>query len=742
MKLRISLLGEQSIIDDATCVVRARPSRALALAAFLIAHAGSPQSRPRVAGLFWPGSPDAQALTNLRRELHHLRRVLGDDPALVVTPTDLCWADSATCRVDLRVFDVARRAALAALAHGDLAGLLAHADTALAAYRGDFLPGCYDDWPVEIRARLARDCAQLCEVLAVARVRSGDLTGAVDATRRLLALEPLGELGYRTMMALQAAQGDRAGALCTYRRCEALLSRELGVEPSGATLRELRRMLPEGAGGGRGERWANAAPIASGRTGAPGAAGAPREEDAMTTVDFQPLTEELRGDLITPASPEYDQARAVYNGMIDRRPAAVARCRDVADVMACVRFAVANGVEIAVRGGGHNAGGLGVWDDALVIDLSPMRSTTIDAERRTVRVDGGCVWGDVDHATAAFGMATPSGFLSSTGVGGLTLGGGIGYLARRFGLTIDNLLSADVVLADGSLVTADAEHHPDLYWALKGGGGNFGVVTSFTFQCHEIGADGVIYGGPVLYDIADTAEVMRWYRELVPTLPRELNGFLALLRVPSGPPFPEELWDRKACAIVWCYTGPHDRAEEALAPTREHTTPMMYGVQPMPFKALQSAFDPLNPPGMQWYWRSNFSTGISDEAIAAHVEHGPLLPTPQSTMHMYPIDGAVAEVPEDATAFSFRGGGWAWVIVGVDPDPAGAERITQWAKDYWDALQPTSAGSSYVNFMMDEGHDRVRASYGPNYERLAQVKRRYDPQNVFHVNQNILPAQT
>src|SRR6478609_2448041 len=247
------------------------------------------------------------------------------------------------------------------------------------------------------------------------------------------------------------------------------------------------------------------------------------------TAELAPL---LRGNLITADSPDYDEARAVYNGMIDRRPAVIARCRDSADVAAAVRFARSHGLEIAVRGGGHNAGGLGVWDDALVIDLSQMRSTTVDPEHHTVRVDGGCTWNDVDAATVPFGLATPSGFLSSTGVGGLTLGGGIGYLTRRFGLTVDNLLSADVVLADGTLVTADETSHPDLFWALRGGGGNFGVVTSFTFRTHDIGDQGMIVGGPVLYDLGDTEAVMEWYRELHPSLPEELSGWIGLLTIP------------------------------------------------------------------------------------------------------------------------------------------------------------------------------------------------------------------
>jgi FAD/FMN-containing dehydrogenase len=462
----------------------------------------------------------------------------------------------------------------------------------------------------------------------------------------------------------------------------------------------------------------------------------------MTSTTLAPAAYDdlaLRGQLIRPGDAAYDQARAVYNGMIDKHPAAIARCRDVADVIACVRFASQHGIEVAVRGGGHSAAGLGVADDALVIDLSGLRSTTVNPDEHTVRADAGCTWGDVDHATVAFGMATPSGFLASTGVAGLTLGGGIGYLTRRFGLTVDNLLAADVVLADGTFVTASETSHSDLFWALRGGGGNFGVVTSFTFRCHDIGAAGTIIGGPVLYDIADTAAVMRWYRELVPTLPEELSGWIALLTIPPAPPFPEELWGRKACGIVWCYTGPHDQADQVLEPVRSYGSPLVVGLQPMPFTVLQSAFDALYPAGLQWYWRADFFREISDQAIDVHVKYGQQLPTGHSTMHMYPIDGAASRVPQGATAFAYRDGGWAGVIVGVDPDPANADRISDWARDYWRELHPTSAGGGYVNFLMDEGGDRVRAAYRGNYERLAQVKRRYDPGNLFHLNQNIPP---
>jgi FAD/FMN-containing dehydrogenase len=460
----------------------------------------------------------------------------------------------------------------------------------------------------------------------------------------------------------------------------------------------------------------------------------------VTGAPYDDLAALLRGRLVRPQDADYDDVRAVYNAMIDKHPAAIAQCRDAFDVASAIRFARTHTLEIAIRGGGHNAAGLGVWEDALVVDLSLMHSVRVDPARGTVRVEGGATWADVDHATVGFGLATPCGFLASTGVGGLTLGGGVGYLTRRYGLTVDSLLEADVVLADGTLVTTSESEHPDLFWALRGGGGNFGAVTSFEFRCHPVGENGVIIGGPVLYDFADTGAVMRWYRELLPSLPEELSGWLGLMTVPPAAPFPEDLWGHKVCGIVWAYTGPHDRADEALDAVRSFGNPVLVGLQPMPFNILQQAFDALYPAGLQWYWRADVYEEITDEAIAIHERFGELLPTGHSTMHLYPIDGAAARVPSDATAFAYRGGGWAGVIVGVDPDPANAPAISAWAKDYWTALHPTSAGGAYVNFMMEEGEERVRAAYRDNYPRLAQVKRAYDPDNAFHVNQNIRPA--
>jgi FAD/FMN-containing dehydrogenase len=452
----------------------------------------------------------------------------------------------------------------------------------------------------------------------------------------------------------------------------------------------------------------------------------------------QAFAQNLRGELIQSGDNNYDEARKLYNGMIDRRPRFIVRCVDAADVMASVNFAREHQLLLAVRGGGHNGGGLGSCDDGLVIDLSRMKGVRVDPSERTARVNGGCTWGEVDHATHAFGLATPTGFISTTGVGGLTLGGGVGYLTRRFGLTVDNLIGADMVLADGSFVSVSANSHPDLFWAIRGGGGNFGVVTSFLFRLHLVKT---VVAGPTLWELERSADVLRWYRDFITDAPEELNGFFAFLTVPPGPPFPEHLHLKKMCGVVWCYTGPESEADAVFQPIRDFGPPALYGVQPMPFPALQSAFDALYPPGYQWYWKADFVDKLSDEAIALHVEHGSRLPTMLSTMHLYPIDGAAHRVGRNDTAFSYRDTTWAEVIVGVDPDPANAKLITNWAKEYWDALHPYSAGGAYINFMMEEGENRVKDSYRDNYQRLTEVKAKYDPNNLFRVNQNIQPAR-
>ncbi len=456
------------------------------------------------------------------------------------------------------------------------------------------------------------------------------------------------------------------------------------------------------------------------------------EPDAVAQFKGQ-----LRGELVQPGDAHYDEARKVYNAMISRKPRLIAKCADVADVIAAVQFGRQQNLRVSIRGGGHNAGGLGVCDDGLVIDLSLIRYVRVDPAARTVRVGGGCTWGDVDHATHAFGLAVPSGIISTTGVGGLTLGGGMGYLTRQFGLTIDNLLAADVVLADGSVVVASAAENSDLFWALRGGGGNFGVVTSFLFQAHPVN---MVCAGPMLWELDQAEDIMKWYREFIVHAPDELNGFFAFLTVPPSPHFPEALHFKKMCGIVWCYNGPLERVNEILAGLRRVHPPACEFFVPMPFPMLQGMFDGLYTPGLQWYWKADFVNQLTDESIALRVKHAAELPTLHSTIHLYPINGAAHKKENQETPWSFRDAVWSEVIVGVDPDPANTDRITSWAKRCWHDLHPYGAGGAYVNFMMDgEGEDRIRATYGKNYDRLARIKAKYDPDNFFRVNQNIHP---
>jgi hypothetical protein len=459
----------------------------------------------------------------------------------------------------------------------------------------------------------------------------------------------------------------------------------------------------------------------------------------MTEVTATSAQEELRaatrGDVVDRDDPGYEEACAIFNAMIDKKPALVVRCADVADVIAAVRFGHAAGLDTAIRGGGHNGGGLGTVDDGLVIDLSPMNGVRVDPEARLATVEGGAVWGDVDHATNAFGLAVPAGIISTTGVAGLTLGGGTGHLSRGHGLTIDSLVSADVVLADGSFVHASEDQNDDLFWALRGGGGNFGVVTSFTFRLTPVGN---VVAGPMWWPIERAAEILDWYRGFIGEQPEELGGFFNFHKVPPAPMFPEEFHLAKVCGVVWCSTDT-EKANELLAPARE-LEPLIDGVGEMPLPMLNAAFDPIYSPGDQWYWRADFVSEIPDEAVELNAEWGAKMPTWKSGMHLYPIDGAPSRVGNDETAWAYRHANWVQVIVGVDPDPATAGDLRDWCVGYHEALHPFSAGGAYVNMMMEEGQERVQASYRDNYERLAKIKAKYDPDNFFHVNQNIRPA--
>ena len=443
---------------------------------------------------------------------------------------------------------------------------------------------------------------------------------------------------------------------------------------------------------------------------------------------------QLQGKTVLPSDADYNETRKVYNAMIDKHPGMIVMCADVADVIAAVNFGRDNNLLIAVRGGGHNGGGLGLCNDGLVIDLSGLKFVRVDSSDDTVRVGGGNILHEVDHATHPFGLAIPAGMVSSTGVGGLTLGGGVGYLTRKYGLTIDNLLEADMVLADGSVLTVNKDQNTDLFWAIRGGGGNFGIVTSFKFQAHPVKN---IFGGPTFWPIEKTEEIMEWYHDFLHQSPDELNGFIATMIIP-GPPFPDHLHNKQFCGIIWCYCGDMDKAQEVFKPILARN-PLFQLVGEMPYPALQSLFDGFMPPGLQWYWKADFYNELGPELRKQHLKFGSMIPTPLSQMHLYPISGAASRIGKEETPWAYRDATYAGVIVGIDPDPENADKITKWSKDYWEAMHPYSAGGAYSNFMMDEGQERIKASYKHNYDRLVKIKTQYDPDNLFSVNQNIRP---
>jgi FAD/FMN-containing dehydrogenase len=455
---------------------------------------------------------------------------------------------------------------------------------------------------------------------------------------------------------------------------------------------------------------------------------------ARPTIDQ--LRDQVRGDVIAPDDEAYEEARKVYNAMIDRRPAVVVRPVNAGDVIAAVNFARENGIDLAIRGGGHGVPGFGTCDDGVVVDLSRMKGVRVDPAKRTARAEGGATWGDFNAATHAFGLATTGGIISTTGVSGLTLGGGIGYLARGLGLSCDNLISADVVTADGRFLAANENVNADLFWALRGGGGNFGVVTSLEFKLEPIKD---IYGGPMLFELDDAGDVIRFYREFIADAPEEFGGFPAFQIAPPLPFIPEERHGETFLAFVACWAGPLEEGETMLKPLHDVAPVVAEHVGPMPYPALNAAFDPLVPPGLQHYWKANFVKELSDDAIEAHLAHGPKVPVVNSTVHIYPINGACHRVAPDATAFAYRDANFATVIAGMWPDPAQNKANITWVRDYYAATAPLSEEGGYVNFMSEDDQSRIKANYRGNYDRLVDVKKKYDPDNLFHLNQNIKP---
>ncbi len=454
-------------------------------------------------------------------------------------------------------------------------------------------------------------------------------------------------------------------------------------------------------------------------------------------AQIKELRKSAKGEIIVPKDKTYDEARSIYNAMIDKHPGIIFKCKDVEDVVQAVNFGRANNLEVSIKSGGHNGAGFALVDDGLVIDLSEMKAIEVDPDTKTAKVQPGNLLRDLDKATHEYGLALPVGINGTTGVAGLTLGGGLGYLSRKGGLAIDNLLEAEVVLASGELVTANTTSHPDLFWALRGGGGNFGVVVSFTFNLIPVKN---VYAGPMFWPVEKAEEAMKFYDKMTKDASDDLYGFFALLIVPPGDPFPEHLHNKNVCGVVWCYTGPMEKAEEIFSPIREFGPPILDWVSEMPMPTLNGLFDDLYPKGLQWYWKGHYINELTDGCIQENIKYGSNPPNFHSTMHLYPIDGKVHETAQEDTAWANRGARWAQVIVGVSPDPEDADKVTQWCRDYYEGMKPYAAGGGYVNFMMEEGQERVKVAYKGNYERLTTVKKKYDPENFFHINQNIVPA--
>jgi FAD/FMN-containing dehydrogenase len=451
------------------------------------------------------------------------------------------------------------------------------------------------------------------------------------------------------------------------------------------------------------------------------------------------LADHLRGRLVRPGDADYDSSRAVWNGMHDRHPAAVARCAGTGDVLTALRFALDHELPVALRGGGHSIPGFSTCDDGMVIDLSPMHGVVVDPAARVAYAQAGATWNAFDHETQAFGLATTGGLISSTGIAGFTLGGGLGHLARPYGLACDNLLAAEMVTVDGGLVRASADDEAELFWALRGGGGNFGIVTSFTYRLHQVGP--TVLGGPIFYPGDTARDLFDLYRAWAPELPAELNSFLVLTTAPPVPFLPESVHGQPVAIAMVCHAGDIGDGQRLVAPLREFGPPIADLLAPLPYTALQSLLDGLWGPGASNYFRGGHLTGVPEDAVDTVVSFAGRRPGPVAEFHLHHMCGAVDDLPADATAYAGRRAPYLFnIITRWDNGPAGGDANIGWARDLADALEPHTAGA-YVNFIGDTGADRVRAAYPPaTYDRLASVKRRYDPDNIFRLNQNIPPA--
>jgi FAD/FMN-containing dehydrogenase len=453
---------------------------------------------------------------------------------------------------------------------------------------------------------------------------------------------------------------------------------------------------------------------------------------------IEQLRSAIGGRLLRPADPGYDEARTIWNAMIDRRPQLIIQCTAAEDVVRAVEFARANEVLLAVRGGGHNIAGHAMCDGGVVIDLSPMKAIRVEPERRRAEVEPGATLGDFDAEAQAHGLATPLGINSTTGVAGLTLGGGFGWLSRRYGMTVDNLLAADVVLADGRTVTCSAEEHTDLFWAIRGGGGNFGIVTRFEFQLHPVGPE--VLSGLIVYPFHEAATVLRRYREFLAKAPDELNVWAVLRKAPPLPFLPESVHGTEVLALAICHAGDPEEGARLVEPLRSFGTIVGEHVGAMPYTAWQQAFDPLLTPGARNYWKSHNLARLEDGAIDAAIEYVAKLPSPQCEVFFGAIGGATTRVSPDATAWSHRDAAYVMNVHGRWEDPEQDEACIAWAREFTKATAAYATGGVYVNFLTEEETDRIAAAYGPNYQRLAEVKRKYDPSNLFRHNQNIAPS--
>jgi len=446
----------------------------------------------------------------------------------------------------------------------------------------------------------------------------------------------------------------------------------------------------------------------------------------------------FKGEVLLPSDGAYDGARQIWNAMIDKRPAVIARCATTSDVVRGVNFARDNRLLLAVRGGGHNIAGNALCDDGLVIDLSQMKTAIVDPGARRVTIEGGATLADLDAATQAHGLATPVGINSTTGIAGLTLGGGFGWLSRKYGLTVDNLESAEVVTAAGDVVRASATEHPDLFWALRGGGGNFGVVTRFEFRLHPVGPD--VLSGPIVYPISEAKSVLQQYREFIATAPDELNVWNVLRKAPPLPFLPERFHGQEIIALALIYAGDPKKGESLVEPLRTFGTPLGEHVGVQPYVAWQQTFDPLLTAGARNYWKSHNFTTLDDGLFDVVVDYVGKLPSPQCEIFFGAIGGATTRPAPDSAAYAQRDANFVMNFHGRWEDPIDDERCIAWARDFFNATAPFASGGVYVNFMTADETDRVRSAYGPNYDRLAQVKRKYDPNNLFRMNQNIEPA--